>query len=106
MQIITLTNHVVRKALNLSLREMAVLCEILQHSQHPKNNFYCSKKVADIASWLDISGYETHFLIHCLTEKGYIIRDYIGVKPSQFIIDLEMSQDIEITIGEFLNKTA
>lgn len=100
MNIISLENHVVRKALQLSLNEMALLCDIKKLSQNPKYNYWCVKSKDKMALWLDLSRATVFNAIDSLEQKGYVVRNDLGhIKPSQFIMDLDLAQeDIAIYI--------
>lgn len=93
MQIISLNNHIVRKALCLSLNEMAVLCDIKQMSQEQKYGYTCIKPKEKIAEWLDLSRSTVFSIIDTLIKKGYIERNEIGLKPTSFIYQLDMCQE-------------
>ena len=93
MQIISLNNHIVRKALCLSLNEMAVLCDIKQMSQEQKYGYTCIKSKDKIAEWLDLSRSTVFSIIDTLIKKGYIERNEIGLKPTSFIYQLDMCQE-------------
>jgi len=101
MQIVSLNNHIVRKALCLSLNEMAVLCDIKQMSQSPEYGYTCIKSKDKIAEWLDLSRATVFNAIKALELKGYVERNDKGVRPTKFIIDLDMSQD---EIGIYIQK--
>lgn len=101
MEIISLSNHIVRKALCLSLNEMAVLCDIKHMSQNPQFGYQCVKTKEKIASWLDLSRATVFNAISALVSKGYIERTSIGVRPSQFIYDLDSCQE---EIGLMIKK--
>jgi DNA-binding Lrp family transcriptional regulator len=99
MEVITLGNHVVRKALILSLNEMAVLCDIVKMSNSPKYNFTCRKSKEKIADWLDLSRQTVHTIINTLKIKGYIISFDEGLRPSGLIYELNTaSEEIGIYI--------
>ena len=93
MQIISLNNHIVRKALCLSLNEMAVLCDIKQMSQEQKFGYTCIKSKDKIAEWLDLSRSTVFTIIDALIKKGYIEKNEIGLKPTSFIYQLDMCQE-------------
>jgi len=93
MEIISLSNHIVRKALCLSLNEMAVLCDIKHLSQNPKYGYQCIKSKDKIAEWLDLSRATVFNAISALETKGFIERTEIGIKPSQFIYNLDSCQE-------------
>jgi uncharacterized phage protein (TIGR02220 family) len=101
MQIISLSNHIIRKALCLSLNEMAVLCDIKQMSQNPEYGYTCVKSKDKIAEWLDLSRATVFNAIKALELKGYVERNDIGVRPTQFIYDLDLAQD---EIGIYIQK--
>jgi biotin operon repressor len=93
MHVVSLSNHVVRKALQLSLNEMAVLCDIKQMSQDPKYGFWCTKSKDKIGEWLDLSRATVFNCIKTLEEKGYLEKSNIGLRPSTFIYNLDLAQD-------------
>jgi len=93
MDIISLSNHIIRKALCLSLNEMAVLCDIKQMSQNPKYGYQCVKSKDRIAEWLDLSRATVFNAINTLITKGFLERTAIGLKPTQFIFDLDSCQE-------------
>lgn len=93
MQIISLNNHIVRKALCLSLNEMAVLCDIKQMSQNPEFGYTCIKSKEKIADWLDLSRSTVFLIIETLLKKGLIEKNEIGIKPSKQLLMLDMAQE-------------
>jgi predicted transcriptional regulator len=93
MEIISLTNHIVRKALLLSLNEMAVLCDIKNMSKNPKFGYQCIKSKEKIADWLDLSRGTVFNALATLETKGYIERTQIGLRLTQFIHDLDSCQE-------------
>jgi len=93
MQIISLNNHIVRKALCLSLNEMAVLCDIKQMSQNPEYGYTCIKSKEKIADWLDLSRSTVFLIIETLLKKGLIEKNEIGLKPSKQLLMLDMAQE-------------
>lgn len=93
MQIISLNNHIVRKALCLSLNEMAVLCDIKQMSQNPEFGYTCIKSKDKIADWLDLSRSTVFLIIETLLKKGLIEKNEIGLKPSKQLLLLDMAQE-------------
>jgi hypothetical protein len=93
MQIISLNNHIVRKALCLSLNEMAVLCDIKQMSQNPEYGYTCIKSKEKIADWLDLSRTTVFTIIDTLIKKGLIEKNEIGLKPSELVYKLDMCQE-------------
>jgi uncharacterized phage protein (TIGR02220 family) len=101
MHIISLNNHIVRKALCLSLNEMAVLCDIKQMSQNPEYGYTCIKSKDKIAEWLDLSRATVFNAIKTLETRGYIERTNIGIRPTQFIYNLDMCQE---EIGLYIQK--
>jgi len=72
---------------------MAVLCDIKHMSQNPKFGYQCVKTKDKIAEWLDLSRATVFNAISSLESRGYIERTAIGIKPSQFIFDLDSCQD-------------
>ncbi len=97
MEVVNLSNHVVRKALMLSLNEMAVLCNIKKLSQSPDFGFWCVKSKDKMAEWLDLSRATIFNSIKTLEEKGYIVKSEVGLRPSKFIYDLDLAEE-EIAI--------
>ena len=93
MQIISLNNHIVRKALCLSLNEMAVLCDIKQMSQEQKFGYTCIKSKDKIAEWLDLGRSTVFTIIDTLITKGLIEKNEIGLKPTSFVYQLDMCQE-------------
>jgi len=93
MQIISLNNHIVRKALCLSLNEMAVLCDIKQMSQDQKYGYTCIKSKDKIAEWLDLSRTTVFTIIDTLIAKGLIEKNEIGLKPTTLVYQLDMCQE-------------
>lgn len=93
MQIISLNNHIVRKALCLSLNEMAVLCDIKQMSQEQKFGYTCVKSKDKIAEWLDLSRTTVFTIIDTLITKGLIEKNEIGLKPTSLVYQLDMCQE-------------
>ena len=93
MQIISLNNHIVRKALCLSLNEMAVLCDIKQMSQDQKFGYTCVKSKDKIAEWLDLSRTTVFTIIDTLITKGLIEKNEIGLKPTSLVYQLDMCQE-------------
>lgn len=93
MQIISLSNQVIRKALQLSLVEMAVLCDIKQMSQSERYSYWCVKSKDKMAEWFDLSRTTIFNALNSLEAKGYIERSQIGVRPTKFIIDLDCAQE-------------
>ena len=95
---ISCDTHVIRKALRLSLNEMAVLCDVYQMSQNPKYGYWCVKSKDKMAEWLDLSRDTVFRAIKTLKDKGYIISNKEGnLRCTQFIYDLESAQE-EIAI--------
>lgn len=95
---ISCDTHVIRKALRLSLNEMAVLCDIHQMSQNPKYGYWCVKSKDKMSEWLDLSRDTVFRAIKTLKDKGYVISNNEGhLKCTQFIFDIESAQD-EIAI--------
>lgn len=93
MKIISCDNHIVRKALCLSLNEMAVLCDIKQMSQNEKYGYTCIKPKDKIAEWLDLSRTTVFTIIDTLMAKGLIEKNEIGLKPTPFVYQLDMCQE-------------
>ena len=78
MDIIDTNNNVIRKALRLSLNEMAVLREIFMLSQSRKYDHYCVKSKANIAYTLDLSERTVFNIIEKLEMYNLIIKNDIG----------------------------
>lgn len=72
---------------------MAVLCDIKHMSQNPKYGYQCVKTKDKIAEWLDLSRATVFNAISALETRGFIERTAIGIKPSQFIYDLDSCQE-------------
>lgn len=82
--------HPVRKALRLSLNEMAVLCEIYALSNNSKYGGWCWKSKTNIAETLDLSKRTVITICDTLVEKGYIERsdETRYLKPTDLIREL------------------
>lgn len=93
MRMISCDTHAIRKALNLSLNEMAVLCDIVQLSSNPRFGYKCTKSKTKMAGWLDINRDTVFTILKTLEAKGYIERDESACWPTQFIHDIESCQD-------------
>ena len=93
MKLISTDNLVIRKALKLSLTEMAVLCDIVQMSQDKRLGNWCVKSKEKMADWFDLSPRTIYTILNSLEEKGYIERSQVGVRPTDFIYELEMCQE-------------
>jgi len=93
MEVINLSNHSVRKALQLSLNEMAVLCDIKKMSQNRKFNYWCIKSKDKIADWLDLSRATVFRAIDTLLLKGYIEKSEKGLRLSTFASEIDLAQD-------------
>lgn len=72
---------------------MAVLCDIVQMSQNPKYAYTCVKSKDKIAEWLDLSRATVFNILTTLETKGFIEKTEIGIKPTQFIINLNEAQE-------------
>lgn len=105
MDVINLSNHIVRKAFNLSLTEMAVLCDIIKLSNNPRFDHWCIKSKDKMAEWLDVSRDTIFRALKTLELKGLIERGPEGkTRPTQFIHDIESAQE---EIGIYIkNKDA
>jgi hypothetical protein len=92
--------HPLRKALRLSLNEMAVLVEIHTLSNNTKFSGFCIKSKKNIADTLDISEKTVFNIINTLIEKEYIDKDNETgyLKPSEFIREIDQSNDYAILI--------
>ena len=78
--------HPFRKALMLSLNEMAVLKEIYDLSNNTKYNGWCSKSKANIAETLDLSRQSIQTIISTLLQKNYVEKDKNGwLRPTDEI---------------------
>ena len=93
MEVINLSNHSVRKALQLSLNEMAVLCDIKKMSQNRKFDYWCIKSKDKIADWLDLSRATVFRAIDTLILKGYIEKSEKGLRLSTFASEIDLAQD-------------
>jgi predicted transcriptional regulator len=102
---ISCDTHAIRKALNLSLNEMAVLCDIFVLCQNPRYGYWCVKSKDKIAEWLDLSRDTVYRAIGSLKKKGYITGNEQGhLRCSQYIFDIETAQE-EIAILIRNNET-
>lgn len=102
---ISCDTHIIRKALRLSLNEMAVLCDIYQMSQNPNYGYWCVKSKDKMAEWLDLSRDTIYRAISSLKQKGYVISNEQGnLKCTQFIYNIETAQE-EIAIWVKSNDT-
>jgi DNA-binding PadR family transcriptional regulator len=105
MRMISCDTHIIRKALRLSLNEMAVLCDIYQMSQNPNYGYWCVKSKEKMAEWLDLSRDTIYRAISSLKQKGYIMSNEQGnLKCTQFIYNIETAQE-EIAIWIKSNDT-
>jgi hypothetical protein len=93
-------NHVLRKALQLSLKEMAVLCEITRLSWNSKTNGWCIKSRKNTADYLDIPVRSVQEVMNALCNKGYIeYPEDIGISDSrvrctEFIYEIREMEDV------------
>jgi len=105
MNLISCDNHIVRKALGLSLNEMAVLCDIEQMSRNREFGGWCIKSKDKIADWLDLNRDTVFKIIKTLVVKGYVEKSsqMNGYRPTDFILKLMTSQEIAFLIrnGQF-----
>jgi hypothetical protein len=100
MEIISLGNHLIRKALRLSLNEMAVLCQVHRLAT-PRFNGWCIQSKSKMADFLDFNPDTVFKAIKALEAKGYIERNNKGYcKPSLFIYDVNAAEDIAIYIRD------
>lgn len=72
---------------------MAVLCDIKQMAGNPKFGYNCIKSKDKIGEWLDLSRATVFNAIKTLELKGYIERNEVGIRPTQFIYDLSQAQE-------------
>lgn len=94
MELISLNNHIIRKALRLSLNEMAVLCDIAYLVSNPRYGGWCVKSKDKMAEWLDLNRDTIFKALKTLELKGYIQRSKDGwCRPTQFIFDIMTAQD-------------
>ena len=102
---ISCDTHIIRKALRLSLNEMAVLCDIYQMGQNPNYGYWCVKSKDKMASWLDLSRDTIYRAISSLKQKGYVVSNEQGnLRCTQFIYNIETAQE-EIAIWVKSNDT-
>jgi predicted transcriptional regulator len=91
--------HPIRKALQLSLNEYAVLGEILTLSNNTINNGWCWKSKKNIADSVDLSERAVFNIITTLLTKGYIEKHPLGfLKPSDFIREIDQASNFQIYI--------
>jgi predicted transcriptional regulator len=100
MLMISCDNHAIRKALRLSLNEMAVLCDIYKLSSNPKFGYKCIKEKKKMADWLDVSEDTIYRALKTLESMGYISRDNNSCKPTQFIYNVACCEELAIYIKE------
>lgn len=93
MNMISCDNHAIRKALQLSLNEMAVLVDIFKLSGNPRFGYKCVKSKNKMAEWLDLSEDTIFRAISTLERKEYVKRISGGIRPTQFIHDIELCQE-------------
>jgi hypothetical protein len=99
-------NHELRKALLLSIHEMAVLHQIFIMSRNHKYDFWCVKTKPDIAKYLDLSVSCVEDCIRSLKIKGYLIvpieKKYNDsrIRPSEFIEQIAESQDLSFILKD------
>lgn len=87
MSFISLNNHFFRKALMLSLNEMAVLREIYSLSNNTKYHGWCVKSKTHISETLDLSKQTVMSTINKLIANGLVDKDEETkyLKPSDFL---------------------
>ena len=92
---LSLDSHWMRKALQLSLNEMAVLCEIYTLSNNTKFNGWCIKSKQKISETLDLSKQSVHSVCNTLLLKGYIDKDEETkyLKPTDFVRAIAQEQE-------------
>lgn len=90
-KMIDLNFHPIRKALCLSLNEMAVLKEIYDLSNNRKFKGWCIKSKDNLAESLDLSRRTIIDIIGALILKGFVERKPDNeqfLRPTEFILDL------------------
>ena len=87
--------HPIRKALCLSLNEMAILREIYSLSNNTKYNGWCIKSKTNIADTLDLSKGTVLNGIEKLINMGYVERNEQNkyLRPTDSIRELEQEKD-------------
>lgn len=93
MELLSLNNHHVRKALLLSLNEMAVLCDIYMLSHKPEFDYWCIKSKAKMADWLDLNRDTIFKILNTLELKGYILREGDKCRCTNFIHNVATAQE-------------
>ncbi len=98
MDVISLGNHVIRKALCLSLTEMAVLCQVLKLTT-PKYGYWCIQSKQNMANYLDVSADTVFRALNALEMKGLIEKSNERFwRPTNLTYNLNSAQDISILI--------
>lgn len=86
--------HPIRKALHLSLNEMAVLKEIYELSNNTKYGGWCVKSRQNLANTLDLSKSGVNGCVAKLELMGYIEKDLKGrLKPTDIIREIGQEKD-------------
>lgn len=91
-------NHAIRKALCLSMVEMAVLDQVESLSNKPSTKYTCIKSPDKIADDLDIGRATVFRALVALTEKGYIYKKKRGYSPTDFIRELVSSEEVGLIL--------
>jgi hypothetical protein len=80
----TAGNHILRKALQLSLKEMAILSDITRLSWNSRTDGWCIKSRRSMADYLDLPLRSVQEAMQALYRKGYIeYPDDLGVSDSR-----------------------
>lgn len=106
----TAGNHILRKALQISMHEMAVLAEITNLSWNTKTGGWCVKSRASIAEYIDLSVRTVQEIMKTLYYKGYIeYPDDLGisdprVRCTSIILEIRDSTDIGFIVKDASGK--
>jgi hypothetical protein len=90
--------HAIRKALCLSMTEMAVLDQVESLSNRAETQYSCIKSPDKIADDLDVDRATVFRAFKALTEKGYIEKMPRGYAPTDFIRDLVCSEEVGLIL--------
>lgn len=86
--------HPLRKALRLSLNEMALLKEIYELSNNTVHNGWCTKSKAKISETLDLSERNIFVMIETLVGLEYVEKNELGfLRPTDFIRAVAQARD-------------
>lgn len=98
MEVISLQNHIIRKGLQLSLNEMAVLCSIKKMCTKKSLDYWCVQPNDEMAKYLDLEKTTVYRAIKSLELRGYIECERGKCRTSEFIQEIDSSEEIFISI--------